>query len=62
MGDYIYAISHAGVTVTNLSTMNMTDSLVLDEAAEDDYYAYGDEGSSTSSNDAKTEEDQQNSE
>lgn len=56
MGDYIYAISHAGVTVTNLSTMNMTDSLVLDEAVEDDYYAY-EEGSSTSSTDAEKEEE-----
>jgi hypothetical protein len=35
--------------------MNMTDSLVLDEAVEDDYYAY-EEGSSTSSTDAEKED------
>ena len=41
--------------MTNLSTMNMTDSLVLNEAVEDDYYAYGD-GVSTSSSDAEKED------
>ena len=55
MGDYIYAISHAGITVTNLSTMNMTDSLVLNEEVEDDYYGYAEE-SSTSSTDVEKEE------
>ncbi|HIF15893.1 MAG TPA: hypothetical protein EYQ85_01405, partial [Candidatus Poseidoniales archaeon] len=55
MGDYIYAISHAGITVTNLSTMNMTDSLVLNEEVEDDYYGYAEE-SSTSSSDAEKED------
>ena len=55
MGDYIYAISHAGITVTNLSTMNMTDSLVLNEGIEDDYYGYAEE-STSSSNDAEKED------
>ena len=40
MGDYIYAISHAGVTVTNLSTMVQSDSLVLREAVEPEPYYY----------------------
>lgn len=29
MGDYIYAISHAGITVTNLTTMELSDSIQL---------------------------------
>jgi hypothetical protein len=29
MGDYIYAISHAGITVTNLDTMELSASVQL---------------------------------
>ena len=29
MGDYIYAISHAGVTVTNLDSLDEVDSVQL---------------------------------
>ena len=29
MGDYIYAISHAGVTVTHLDTLDEVDSVQL---------------------------------
>ena len=61
MGDYIYAISHAGITVTNLTTMETVDSLVLREAV-DDYYYYGDGGAvseegTSSDPDEETKED-----
>lgn len=49
MGDFIYAISHAGVTVTNLTTMETVDSVILREAVEPDYYRYESEGETSSS-------------
>ena len=56
MGDFIYAISHAGVTVTNLTTMETVDSLILREAVdyEDQYW---EEGETVSSDGTEEERD-----
>ena len=56
MGDFIYAISHAGVTVTNLTTMETVDSLILREAVDYDDL-YWEEGESVSSDGAEEERD-----
>ena len=47
MGDYIYAISHGGITATNLTTMEETARVdLVDEIVEDEYYS-NDEGDRT---------------
>lgn len=38
MGDFVYAISSAGVTATNLSTMEESDSLTIPRSSPYDYY------------------------
>ena len=38
MGDYVYAFSSGGVTVTNYSSMNQSASVELPELEEDEYY------------------------
>ena len=38
MGDFVYAISSAGVTATNLSTMEESDSLTIPRSSSYDYY------------------------
>ena len=38
MGDFVYAISSAGVTATNLSTMEESDSLAIPRSSPYDYY------------------------
>ena len=49
MGDYIYAISHGGITVTNLDSLNQTDSHQFEYPAyEDDWYVEEVEDSSES--------------
>ena len=60
MGDYIYAVSHAGITVTNLTTMETVDSLVLREAVDDDYYYDG--GSAVSGEGSATDPDEETKE
>ena len=42
MGDYVYAISPAGVTVHNLTTLNLTDSVEIWKPEFDKPYYYGD--------------------
>ena len=58
MGDYVYAISSAGVSVTNLTTMDDVATLKLEQPTYDSYNYYG-EGdvavAETSSEDAKDE-------
>ena len=41
MGDYVYAISSAGVSVTNLTTMEDVATLKLDQPRYDSYSYYG---------------------
>lgn len=42
MGDYIYAISHGGITATNLTTMEETARVdLVDEIVEEEYYSNG---------------------
>ncbi|MCS5525812.1 MAG: beta-propeller domain-containing protein, partial [Candidatus Poseidoniaceae archaeon] len=42
MGDYIYAISHGGITATNLTTMEETARVdLVDEIVDDEYYSNG---------------------
>ena len=49
MGDYIYAISHGGITVTNLDSLNQTDSHQFEYPAYvDDWYVEEVEDSSES--------------
>jgi hypothetical protein len=38
MGDYVYAISSAGVSVTNLTTMDDVATLKLEQPRNDSYY------------------------
>ena len=38
MGDFVYAISSAGITATNLSTMEESDSLTIPHSSPYDYY------------------------
>ena len=40
MGDYVYAISSAGVTATNLASMNQSASVELDYASPYSTYYY----------------------
>jgi hypothetical protein len=58
MGDYVYAISSAGVSVTNLTTMDDVATLKLDQPTNDPY-SYYDEGdvavSESTSDDSKSE-------
>jgi hypothetical protein len=58
MGDYVYAISSAGVSVTNLTTMGDVVTLKLDQPTYDSY-SYYDEGdvavSESASDDSKDE-------
>ena len=42
MGDYVYAISSAGVSVTNLTTMDDVATLKLDQPTNDPYRYYDD--------------------
>jgi hypothetical protein len=42
MGDYVYAISSAGVSVTNLITMDDVATLKLDQPTNDPYRYYDD--------------------
>ena len=58
MGDYIYAISHGGITATNLTTMEETARVDLV-----DEIVYEDENSSNSEgdrDDGKTSEEDRN--
>ena len=58
MGDFIYAISHAGVTVTNLTSMETVDTLILREAVEPDNYRYESEGETSTSSDDREESEE----
>lgn len=42
MGDYVYAISSAGVSVTNLTTMNDVVTLELEQPVYETYRYYDD--------------------
>ena len=53
MGDYVYAISHGGVTATNLDTMEETASVEL--PTPDPYYYYGDDAVDAEEDDGSEE-------
>jgi hypothetical protein len=59
MGDYVYAISSAGVSVTNLTTMDDVVTLKLEQPVYDTYRYYATEdvavSEESSSEDAKSE-------
>jgi hypothetical protein len=58
MGDYVYAISSAGVSVTNLTTMEDVVTLKLEQPTHDsyNYYEEGDVAvSESASEDSKDE-------
>ena len=42
MGDFVYAISSAGITATNLTTLEETDRVALPQSTAYDRYAYAD--------------------
>jgi uncharacterized secreted protein with C-terminal beta-propeller domain len=67
MGDYVYAFSSEGVTVTNYSSMALSDSLQLPEMVQPDYYyteyyyeddAVDAEGEETSGSSGESEPDE----
>ncbi len=55
MGDYIYAISHGGITVTHLDSLNQTDSHQFEYPAYEDYW-YGEEVESSAEDDTASED------
>ena len=55
MGDYIYAISHGGITVTHLDSLNQTDSHQFDYPAYEDYW-YEEEVVDSSEEDTASED------
>ena len=59
MGDYVYAISSAGVSVTNLTTMDDVVTLKLEQPVYDTYRYYDNQdvavAEESSSEDAKPE-------
>ena len=56
MGDYIYAISSAGVTATNLTTLEETARIQIPPADQPSYEGYEDDEKSTSSDDEDRED------
>ena len=56
MGDFVYAISSAGITATNLTTLEETDRVNLPQSAAYDRYAYDDATVSESEGEERDEE------
>ena len=56
MGDFVYAISPAGITATNLTTLEESDRVTLPQTPDDVRYAYDDATESESEGEERDEE------
>lgn len=56
MGDFVYAISSAGITATNLTTLEESDRVIFPQSTAYDRYAYDDATESESEGEERDEE------